>query len=257
MKQIHIFFASLFVLLTSGMDAQVNTSTDLQQKHTKKELEFSLFMGRSYGGPLPGIRESMLDAGLIEPSSDQEGSFEYPMIKKRVPFYFELKLNANQRSGVAFRIGRDDALFVSAFPDVKCRLRDASLNYVYSLGNNRHEFSAGPSLLALNLKSNDHISGNTVKRKMGLNIGYSFHFIETKGFFMAFHTHYTWAGHTTIGPYTLHADGYDWVFIIIPIHQPGVTAQIPATKVNLNTFDVGFSVGFRFGDDAGVVSAKN
>lgn len=247
MKSMHVVFPIIMMFLTSGLVAQEASATD-QKPHLKKNFELTFFMGKSYGGPISGFQSAIKASNLTDASSDPNGIYGYSQIHKRPPFAIELKLNVTQRSGIAFRIGREDVIHAATYPNVNCRLRNASFNYVYKTPNNRHEFSVGPSFLSLNLKSADHIYGKTSKKRTGINVGYSFHFIETRGFFMAFHTHYTWAGKATIGPYTLRADPHQYYLLgLFPLDIKGATAQVPSSEVNLNTLNVGFSVGIRFG----------
>ena len=96
----------------------------------------------------------------------------------------------------------------------------------------------------------DVVSGNDVARKVGLNLGYAYHIIESSVFFLAFHAQYNWAGNAEVGPYSVYEPGFSYDYIFFQCYVDSRNTQYPAVKVNLDSFNIGFSAGFRFGDVA-------
>ena len=231
--------------------------TGVNQKNTKRICEFSLFVGGSYGGPMNDISASMRASALHESPGYSYDSTAYPDLHRRAIYFFEFKYNLNQRSGISLSRGKYDAFSIhrdANSPTVRSVLRSTNLDYEHSLGHNRHELSTGISFISLQMKSTDHddrVFGDDGLKRVGINLGYAYHIIETKGFFLAFNAQYNWAGTATIGPYSIYENGYSGYFLIWDISVPSRTTTFPATTVHLDSFNIGFSIGFRFAEQEG------
>ncbi len=242
----------VLVLLSIPATTQQSISqTEVNQNHAKRPWEFSLFIGKAFAGPSNDISASM--------AADQSIG---------IPCSFAFKYNLNQKSGISLSRGRNESATITGEgygTPVRSILKSTSLDYVHSLGHSRHELSAGISFITLHMKSNnkdDRVSGKDVAKRVGFNIGYSCHIIETKGFFLAFYTQYNWAGTASIGPYSIYEEGYSYDYGEWPIFGdisgfvPSQTSKFPVVYVHLDSFNVGFSVGFRFGEKVAIAAAS-
>jgi hypothetical protein len=247
MKNINILLSVIFFLLTFQLKAQLNPSTGADKNRNKKEIEFSIFLGRSFGGPFRDMSASMNGVSVI--SSSRRG----------IPYRFDFTYNISQKSGISLTRGSLDAFSIRMdgyAPTIKSMLKSTSLDYVYSLGHNRHEFSTGISFLSHHIKSDiedNIITGKPQSQKVGINFGYSYHFIERRGFFLAFQAQYNWGGTMEIGPYKIYEHGRTYDLLGLGLFTgtiPSRTTTFAAAKVDLNSFNIGFTMGFRFGDTA-------
>lgn len=241
----NFILAFLLLWTISAFTQPLNNETADHPEATKRACELSLFVGKAYTGPSKEISTSM-------------GA--YPNIAPPISLTF--KCNVNQNSGISFSRGKNESAYIhgdGSGPIVRSILKSTSFDYVHSLGHNRHECSAGISFITLHIKSNNHddsVTGKNEVRRTGFNIGYAFHLIERKEFFLSFHAQYHWAGAAAIGPYSIyeHAYSYDGVWPFWPFFGevsgtvPSRTTDFEVAKVHLDAINIGFSIGFRFGN---------
>lgn len=244
----------LVVLSIPGFTQQVSPVPTIKIEKPKRECEFSFFVGRSFFGPSNEAREAVAAQALTTMPVDPYGYSYEPVFQTSPSYFFEFKYNFTQQSGISISRGTMDAFSFSQSgyaPTIKGGFKSTSFNYEHSLG--RHELSTGISILSIHMKSTDKddiVSGKDVARKVGLNLGYAYHIIESNGFFLAFHAQYNFAGSVEVGPYSVFEPGYNYDYIFWSGHVDSQTTQYPAVKVNLDSFNVGFTAGFRFSDMA-------
>lgn len=256
MKNLKVNLIIILVVIISfpGAAQQLNPVTGIKTDKPKRVCELSLFVGRTFFGPANDFKEVVNAETFTTKPANPNAVSQDPTFHTSPSYFFEFKYNFNQQSGISISRGTMDAFSISHNgygPKVKGGFKSTSINYEHSLGRSRHEFSTGISFSSIRMKSNDNddiVSGNNVARKVGLNLGYAYHIIESNSFFLAVHAQYNWAGSLEVGPYSVYEPGYDYDYIFFQGHVDSRSTQYPAVKVNLDSFNIGFTAGFRFGD---------
>lgn len=251
----NLILVFLVLLTVPAITQKLNLEPESNPKGNKRPCEFSLFVGKSYLGPSKEIGAAVANSEIKGSPGNLTDPPGYELKTKFRPYSFEFTVNVNQRSGISVSRGRNDAFSISrddVDSRVKCVLKSTSLDYVHSFGHNRHELSSGVSYVSLQMKSTINkavVKGNHKAAKVGLNIGYSYHIIEERGFYLALTTKYNWASTAEVGPYKVYEPGGINKILGIPIaSSPSRTMQFPAAKVDLDSFNIGFTMGFRFGE---------
>lgn len=250
----NLIIVLIVIISFPGSTQHLSPLTTIKKEKLKRACEFSLFLGSSFFGPADDIEEAVTAQSITTMPEDPTGTLQDPDFQTSPSYFFEFKYNLNQQSGISISRGTMDAFSLNPYgyaPKVKGGLKSTSLNYDHSIGHNRHEFSTGISFMSMHMKSTgnkDVVSGHDVVKKVGVNLGYAYHIIESKGFFLAFQAQYNWAGTAEIGPYSIYEPPYDLFVLLGTIHVPARNTDYPAVKVNLDSFNIGFTAGFRFGD---------
>ncbi len=237
-------FISLLIIFYS-----LGFNTYAQVNEEEKELNLSIFLGLSVS-PLPSDFEKELkNSGLgdTHPIYNDSGSPKTPYTEESLVTDLEANYFFNETTGLSCNFALFEKVTAKGFEDIgngnlmtiHSEVWSISMSYSRRSKNRRHFMNLGPSFIWHSYKGPN--LSETFDKKIGMYMGYSYHIVQQKNWFLSVKINYRLAPKSAIGPFIMEHTTIN-ESDEIDTH----TSTFPITDVNISTLNIGGAIGVKF-----------
>lgn len=208
--------------------------------HNKSSFSMSVFGGISLLGPSNDFKSNLTNAGFNNTLEGMFGTSTHPRTSRHGIIKIEGTYYFAKNKGVSVRVGKTDYIEVFGYKEpallliFESKIQEVALTYVIRSKDTKRDFYVGAVYLSHKV-FNDHFlmqdPSDITNERIGIVVGIHEFLLNKKNYFIAFTGDFRWAAKSKIPVWNLS--------------YQSLNAAIPTSKINLATFNLGISIGFR------------